>query len=412
MIRWISETVGIGAFETVDAPSDVFLLDVRDLVDKGGNIAGTVRMKIDDALAARRAGRRVVVCCDYGISRSSAIAAGVIAAEAAIPYDDAVRRVIEATGETGMRIEVLAGVRSVLEGADLGRPPREKRSLVVTGGSGFLGRQLVQRLVNLYDVTAPSHAEVDLMRDAVALDHIVRERGADTVIHLANPRVYGTNAAIGESVVSLKNVLDVCALHDIHLIFPSSWEVFSGYRSSHMFADESVPPNPSSAYGHAKLLCERLIEQVHAQTGLRHTLLRIGPVYGAGGARPKFIWNFIGKAARGEPIVTHRYGNGEPALDLTHVEDVLESLASVVDRRPESKLHLGTGIATSTRVIAEMIVSLTRSSSTVGSHPIDGFAANIAMDSTRARSLLGWAPTHSLEEGLRELIDGWPGRGR
>ncbi len=411
MIRWISRTIGVAAFETVDAPSDVFVLDVRDLVDKGGNLGATIQTKIDEALAARRVGRRVVVCCDYGMSRSSAIAVGVIAAEEAIAYDDALRRVIDATGETAIRIEVLAGVRSVLEGADSDRSPRERRSLVVTGGSGFLGRQVVERLVGRCDVAAPSRAEIDLTRDAVALDLLVREREADTVIHLANPRRYATNEAVGDTLVSLKNVLDVCVQHDVHLIFPSGWEVFSGYHTRYLLADESVPPNPSSVYGHTKLLCERLIEQVHAQTGLRHTLLRVGPVYGPGGARPKFIFNFIGKAMRGELIVTHRYNNGEPALDLTHVDDVVAAFASVVDRRPEQLLHFGTGIATSTRVIAEMIASLTSSSSTVESHPIDGFAANIAMDCKRARSHLGWAPTRSLEEGLRELIDEWPGRG-
>lgn len=407
MTRWISDSIGISAFDTVDAPTDVFILDVRDLVDKRGNLGSAIEAKIDEALGARGTGRRVVVCCDYGMSRSSAIAAGVLAREEGISYDDAVRRVVEATGETAMQIEVLAGVRSALGHGKSDRESRTTRSVVVTGGSGFLGRRLVEELDDRFHVVAAPHAEIDVTRDAVRLDLLVREHEADTLIHLANPRVYTTNAAMGEALVSLKNVLDVCVQHDLHLIFPSSWEVFSGYRTRYMLADESVPPNPGSAYGHAKLLCERLIEQVDAQARLRHTLMRIGPVYGPGGTRPKFIYNFIGKAMRNEPIVTHTYGNGEPALDLTHVDDAVSALALVAERRPEELLHFGTGVTSSTRTIAEAIVSRTGSSSTVEARSIDGFAANVAIDHSRALHALGWAPTHLLEDGLHELVDHW-----
>jgi UDP-glucuronate decarboxylase len=405
VIRWISPEIGTAAFENIDPSTDAFVLDVRDLVDKAGNPVPAVRRKLDDALAALRDGRRVVVCCDYGMSRSNAVAAGVVAAEEGIPYDDAVRRVVEATGETAIQIEVLAAVRAAVESARPSRAERTRRSIVVTGGSGFIGRQLVERLEQSCEVAAPSRDELDLTCNVVALDRLVRERDADTIVHLANPRVYTTNTAVGEMVTLLKNVLDVCVGQRAHLVFPSSWEVFSGYRTRHLLADESVTPYPGSNYGHAKLLCEQLIEQVQARTQLPHTLLRIGPVYGAAGTRPKFIWNFIAKALGSAPIVTHRYRNGEPTLDLMHVDDAVDALVAVVRLRPEETLHLGTGTSTSTLEVAGTIVSLTGSSSRVDSQEIDDDAANIAMDASRARALLGWEPKRLLVDGLRELVE-------
>jgi UDP-glucuronate decarboxylase len=404
MIRWISAEIGTAAFDTLDPLPDAFVLDVRELLDKGGNSAVAVRLKIDEALAERRAGRPVVVCCDYGISRSSAIAAGVIAAEEGISYDDAVQRVVDTTGEKAIRIEVLDTVRAALEDPRQTPTPGPSRSILVTGGSGFLGRELASRLRQAYGVTAPTRDEVDLGHDAVALDRLVRERDIDTVVHLANPRIYTTNASLGATLTQLKNVVDVCALHDVHLVFPSGWEVFSGYRATRLLVDESVPPRPGSGYGHAKLLCEHLLAQVHAQTGLRHTVVRIAPVYGPSSTRPKFIWNFVDKALLSAPIVTHRYRNGEPTLDLIHVEDVLAALLAIVEQRPETVLHVGTGVATSTAELARMLVSLTESSSTIDAQDVDGYAPNIVMESGKAQATLGWAPTHALADGLRELI--------
>ena len=85
MIRWITPTLGTGAFERVQRDGTFVVVDVRVLLDKRGNPPTLVRAKIDEAADLLRAGHRVVVCCDHGMSRSNAIAAGALALVDGLP---------------------------------------------------------------------------------------------------------------------------------------------------------------------------------------------------------------------------------------------------------------------------------------------------------------------------------------
>ena len=111
----------------------------------------------------------------------------------------------------------------------------------------------------------------------------------------------------------LKNVLDVCRANRVKLIYPSGWEVYSGYRSEKLLASEALPRLPKGPYGEAKYLSEIFIENHHRNHGINYAIIRSAPVYG-GGDRPKFIYNFIEKALRGDPILAHRYLNGPPSI--------------------------------------------------------------------------------------------------
>src|SRR5579872_4507481 len=108
MIRWITEKLGTAAWGNFTAPPDAEIVDARDLLDKEGNDADVVRRKILRALPQLRSGQRIIVCCDYGMSRSNAIAAGLLALEKGISFEEAVRRVIEKTGEKAIKISVLS----------------------------------------------------------------------------------------------------------------------------------------------------------------------------------------------------------------------------------------------------------------------------------------------------------------
>lgn len=86
MIRWITPFLGTAPAGSTDIEPDTGIVDVRDLVDKSGNDPRSVRAKIEQGVALLDEGRRVVVCCDYGVSRSNSIAAGILSRHADLPF--------------------------------------------------------------------------------------------------------------------------------------------------------------------------------------------------------------------------------------------------------------------------------------------------------------------------------------
>lgn len=407
MIRWITHNLGTAAWDSATSARDVTLLDTRDFLDRSGNNTGAVRARIEEGVNLLNAGRRVLVCCDYGISRSNAFAAGILTLSNGGPLRDAIRQVLLATGEKSIKLEVLAAVREAVGESHVIMPEvaGDRHNTLVTGATGFLAYGLVPELEVESVVVAPLRAEIDYEQDAVAFDLLLRERSIDTVLHLAHPRVYNTNESIGRALTILKNVVDACVGNGVRLVFLSSWEVFSGYRTTSLLADEALTPNPGSTYGMAKMLCEKLLEQSRRSAGLQCAVLRSGPVYGLMSDKPRFIWSFVRKAAVDEPIRTHLYKNGRPMLDLMHISDLQNAIVSVVNSNVTGVFNLGTGRPASTAEVARSVVAQLDSRSSISEVELDGFACNVVMDSSRAREVLGWKAVTDIHLGLKEVTD-------
>jgi UDP-glucuronate decarboxylase len=405
MIRWIAERLGTAPWSSRGDAENATVVDARTLVDQEGNVTGNVRRVVDTALAAYQSGRTVVVCCDYGMSRSNAVAAGVLALAHEMPIEDAVERVLLATGERNMKVEVIAKVRAAIsgEGED---SPLEEGGVLITGGRGFLGSALAPVLRERgLRVLAPGHDELDLLSGAAALDLWLRRERPRTVVHLATPHALATNDALGPTLVMLKNVLDACAESGARLVYLSSWVVFSGYASPSLLASETLPLRPRGTYGQTKALAEAMIAQFRDQRRLEMAVVRASPVYGAASERPLFIRNFIDLAGRGEALVTHRYSNGFPALDLMHVDDAVDGIARIVAAGAQGTYHLGTGTLTSTAEIARIVVEELGSPSSIHHTALDHSIANVAMDFTLAKDTFGWQPRVLLRDGLTQLIE-------
>lgn len=403
MIRWIDPTIGTAAANAVAAEDGLAIVDVRDLVDKAGNKPEVIRQKIDAGVRALAAGHRVVVCCDYGMSRSNAVAAGVIALSRGIPFLSAVGIVQKVTGETEIKLEPLRAVRAALEGKPAARAMAAKPVVLVTGSRGFLGASVVAALAAEANVVQLSRDQMDLELGCTQLSLLAQEHAVDTIIHLANPRIFTSNAAIGRTLTMLRNVIDVCLASDIHLIYPSGWEVYSGY-SGNLLADESVPVLVRGPYGEAKMLAEMMIEHCVKTAGLRCGILRSSPVYGVGSDRPKFIHNFIAKALRNEKIITHRYRNGDPALDLLHVSDLVEAVRKALLSRHAGAVNIGTGSMLTTPEIARIICRVCESTSEIGYNEVDTYTANISMNAGLAARQLGWAPLVASRDGIAKVV--------
>lgn len=410
MIRWITPEIGTAAFENAieEIPiqeNGTELVDVRNLVDKEGNQIDDVKAKIYQGLELINQGKRAVVCCDYGMSRSNALAAGILSLHTGVSLEDAVRKVLKATGETNIRVEVLQTVRQAISSGSrvVERPPEQKR-ILITGGSGFIGSGLASDLrEKSFDVYTPSRNAIDLTGGMVNLDLYVRENGIHTLVHLANPRVYTTNDSVGATLTMLKNVLDVCFFNNLRLFYISSWVVCSGYRGT-LIADEQLPLKPKGTYGQCKALCEHLI-QFYREKGLdRCTVLRVGNVYGVNSRAPRFIWNFKAKAKNNEMIVTHEYLNGFPSLDLLHISDLRRAIVLAVEKNRNGDFNIGTGQLLSTAWVAEYIVKALKSKSKIMHHKIQDYVGNVSMDSTKAKKQLDWQPKIHFSEGITEIL--------
>ena len=345
MIRWITQNLGTAARDQVGDISAIEIVDVRHMVDKRGNSREAASVAVQEVVALLRQGKRVVVCCDYGMSRSNAVAAGALVVHEKLAFGEAVRLVIRSTGEQEIKTEVLSAIEDAVlpQTEPAPAPTSEQRNrILVTGGSGFIGRHLIERLRREYTVVAPGRSELDIAKGPAELNLLVKEHRINQLVHLASPRVFNSNAAIGPTLVALKNVIDVCQMNRIKVVFVSGWEIYSAYRTQCLLAGESLPANPKGPYGLAKWLCERLLEQERAtHATFEYTIARLGPVYGSGSEKPKFLYRYIDLARRGEMIVAHRYLNGLPALDFTYIDDAIMALALVIEKGVGGDFNFG-----------------------------------------------------------------------
>ena len=407
MIHWVTDNLGTAPMKGMVPEPGLEIIDVRDLIDKSGNAHSLIKKKIDEAVAFLKEGRRVVVCCDYGMSRSNAMAVGILAVLECLSFNDAVRKVIAETNSGAIKVEVLSAVRDAIStSTDVTHQVIEEKRILVTGGTGFLGSDLSDKLkAGRIPVFAPTRLELDLMNGPAELDLFVRERNINVIAHLANPRIYVDNSAMGGTLVMLKNMLDVCVQNEIILIYPSGWEVYSGYRANGLLASENLPLLPEGVYGETKYLCEQLLETFRQRHTLRCVLIRFSPIYGPRGDKPKFIFDFIDKAVHNKDIIAHRYLNGYPYLDLLNIDDATDVLMAIIDRGFVGTINVGAGQGVSTTEIAELIVQMTGSSSSILHRDIEKCAPNIVMDTKLAQTALEWRARIGIREGLQGLLD-------
>ncbi len=403
MIRWITPALGTAPANSQELGLEMAVVDVRDLVDKAGNSGDAVLAKVQLGVALLKEGRRVVVCCDYGISRSNAIAAGILSVQSRMPFDEAVGEVCRATGEREIKLEPLNVVRRALSGNAPKTGDSQDRRILITGGSGFIGTVLQRELGASGFVISPSRKDSDLLTGSLGLDLIVKQNRINQIVHLANPRVYTSAKATGDAITMVRNVLDVCRENSLRLLYLSGWEVYSGYRTTNLLANENLPVLPKGPYGEAKMLCEALISHFAKQYGVFASIIRSSPVYGIGSDRPKFIYNFLGKARLGALIRTHRYRNGEPHLDLLHIEDLTSALLAVIKHDFDGYLNIGSGRLIGTNAIARLIVEKSHSSSHIAEQEIDDYAPNILMDYSKAHAMLGWRPIRVFEDFVERI---------
>ncbi len=298
--------------------------------------------------------------------------------------------------------------------------------VLVTGGGGFIGSNLVRALLErgddvrvLDNYSTGNRANLaDIAADVEVVEGELRSyervhaatRGVEVVFHQgALPSVpRSVQDPLTTAAVNTEGTLNVLlAARDEsvrRVVFASSSSVYG--NSDELPRVETQNPDPISPYGVSKLAAERYCVSFSRVYPLETVALRYFNVFGPNqdpssqyaAVVPRFI-TAIGDG-RAVPI----YGDGEQQRDFTYVANVVEAnlLAADADRVSGTIVNVATGRATSVHELADTIGSILGTTVERELHPArTGDIRDSYADVTRARELLGWEARIGLEEGLR-----------
>jgi UDP-glucose 4-epimerase len=299
-----------------------------------------------------------------------------------------------------------------------GQPLRD-RTVLITGGAGFIGSCLAQaavrrgaRRVVLLDRRVPGnppagaeHVLCDLGSEAPVARHL---EGVDLVFHLAaekhSQELPDPERLLRANVLGMQALLRAAVTAGVRkVVFTSS--VYAYGRTSAPPMDEAEAPRPTTVYGVSKLTGEHLVEQARIAHGLSGVSLRLFFVYGPGQDHGRSYRTLIARSferlRRGEPVTV--YGDGRQALDYVYVDDVVEALLLAMESDVSGMvLNVGSGIAMPVEALIDAMIA------TAGGTPSKVFLSADETAGTsrvaridRIRDALGWTPRTSLDEGLR-----------
>ncbi len=321
------------------------------------------------------------------------------------------------------------------------------RSMLVTGGAGFIGCNFVRhilaadpelRLVNVDALTYAGHeanlrgvaeasgtryrfAHADI-RDAERMRALFAEHGIDTVVHLAaeshvDRSIDGPLDFIDTNVRGTANLLEAARAawrgrSDVRFHHVSTDEVFGSLGAEGRFV-ETTPYDPSSPYSASKAAADHLARSWHRTYGLPVTISNCSNNYGPFQYPEKLIPLMVANALAGRPLPV--YGSGANVRDWLHVEDHCRALELVVRAGvPGRTYNVGGGAERSNLGVVHAICDLVdelrpRGDGTsrrlvrfVADRP--GHDLRYAIDAGRIRTELGWSPRFSFEEGLRATV--------
>ncbi len=299
--------------------------------------------------------------------------------------------------------------------------------VLVTGGAGFIGSHLVDRLIDEgYDVAVvdnlSSGKEENLSDKARFYKLDIEDPGLETVFQKEAPDYVSHHAAQMDvrrsvsdpmfdarvNVLGTINILENCARYKTKkIIFASSGGAI--YGEQEIFpAPESHPLKPVSPYGITKLAGESYFFYYKVQYGLDYSVLRYANVYGPrqdpfGEAGVVAI--FIQKMLKGEcPVIN---GDGEQTRDFVFVGDVVNAnIRALSASPPESIFNIGTGVETSINQTFEHLRGIIDNSIEIQHGPSKpGEQRRSVIDYAKAKELLHWEPEFSFVKGLDKTAE-------
>ena len=306
--------------------------------------------------------------------------------------------------------------------------PGMGRRILITGGAGFLGSHLCERILargdevlcvdNFFTSTRRNiehlldHKRFEIMRHDVTfplyveVDQIYNLACPASPVHYQHDPVQTTKT----SVLGAINMLGLAKRLKIRILQASTSEVYGDPEIHPQIESYWGNVNPigiRSCYDEGKRCAETLFFDYRRQHGLPVKVVRIFNTYGPR-MHPndgRVVSNFIVQALRGENITM--YGNGEQTRSFCYVDDLVEAMLRMMDTTPDftGPVNIGNPNEFTIRELAEMVIELTGSRSKLISAPLPNDDPKRRQpDISVARAKFGWEPKVQLRDGLLKTI--------
>ncbi len=300
-------------------------------------------------------------------------------------------------------------------------------NFLITGGAGFLGAALSNRLARqghhvrvLDDLSTgdPEALDPDVhftrgdINDRPKLWTLLQD--INCVYHLA-ARVSVTESILFPRDYNDVNVGGTATLMEAardagtpRVILTSSGAVYGNQEQS--LLSEGMKPHPNSPYAVSKLASEWYVRTIGALSGIETLCLRIFNAYGPGQrippAHPPVIPNFIRQAMQDGTLIFH--GDGNQTRDYVYVDDAVNAMvaAATVQGIEEPIINIGSGTETSVRELARLVIEITGGEPEEVYNPrVTGGVSRMCADIALAREKLNYMPLISLDQGLRLTME-------
>ena len=277
-------------------------------------------------------------------------------------------------------------------------------NILVTGGSGFIGSHIVDKLVEkeltvrIMDLKKPYRDDVDFVKGDITSPHDIDRSlvGIDVIYHIAAFSNVDLVKSAPLKTIEV-NVLGTARLLEAAVRHKSKRFIFA----SSVFVYE----NRGHLYTTAKLASEMLCRDFYRLYGLPYTILRFGTAYGPRSRDVDVISLFVKRALRKVDLIIR--GDGSQRRNFIYVEDLAEGSVLALDKSAKNKIYnLANPVSISIKELAELVRSLLGNEVNVvyqGSRE-DDYGGRVPKEDEDL-DVLNWKPKFSLEEGIRRTVE-------
>ena len=313
----------------------------------------------------------------------------------------------------------------------------EMKSILITGGAGFIGSHLVDRLLSEGDwrivvvddfndfyspsikrdnirehVKSPNYKLVEAdIRDHATLEKAFAETNFDCIVHLAaragvRPSLKEPQLYLETNVNGTMNLLELARKHGVQqFVFGSSSSVY-GVNEKVPFAEDDPIFQPISPYAATKAAGELICHTYSHLYGMRIVCLRFFTVYGARQRPDLAIHKFAKLISQGKPIPV--FGDGSTRRDYTYIDDIIAGVRAAIDYQATNYevINLGESRTVELRELIALIEKELGARAEIDRQPPQpGDVPQTFADISKAKRLLNYNPQTEIESGIKRFIE-------